>query len=71
MQCRERVRGFTRLTHGDDNRAILDDRIAIAEFAREIMLGMHLREVFEEVLPDHACVKRSALTDENHALRIR
>jgi hypothetical protein len=51
---RQRVGRFAALADGDDDRAFLDDRIAIAELAGVGRLGDDLGEIFHQVIADEA-----------------
>ena len=64
LQRGERVGRLARLADRDDDRAVLDDRVAVAELAGVLDLGRDLREVLDEVLADHRRVQRRALADE-------
>ncbi len=54
LQRRERVGGLAGLADRDDDRAVLDDRVAVAELAGVLDLGGDLREILHQVLADHA-----------------
>jgi hypothetical protein len=63
----ERVGRLARLAHGDDDRAFIDDRVAIAELAGVLDLGRDFAEVLEEVLADHRGVEGGALPEQDDA----
>ena len=67
VERREGVCGFTRLRYSDDDGAVLDERVSVAELARVLAFCRDFGEVFEEVLADHRGVKRGALCGEDDA----
>ena len=62
----EGVHGLPRLRDGDDEGVGTNDRIAVAELARELDLDRDAGPVLDRVLRDHACVRRSAAGDDDN-----
>ncbi len=63
----EGVGGLARLADRDDDGAVLDDGVAVTEFAGVLALDRELGEVLEEVLADHAGVQGGPLGADDHA----
>ena len=71
LDRRQRVGGLAGLADGDHDRAVVDDRIAVAELAGVLRLGRDAGQVFEEELADQAGVERRAAGREDDVLGLR
>ena len=61
----QRVGGLARLADRDDERGVVEDRVAVAELGGELDLDRHPGPVLDGVLRDHAGVERRAARDDD------
>src|SRR6185295_10812118 len=66
----ERVGGLAGLADRDDNRVVLDQRIAITEFAGIRRFGDDFRQIFKEIIAHETRVPRGALSGQDKTARL-
>src|SRR3954451_3958022 len=68
LHAGDRVGRLAGLRHADDQRAVVDDRIAVAVLRAVIDIDRNARRVFEQELADQSRVPRRAARDDLHLL---
>ncbi len=66
----ERVHRLARLAHRDDEGAVVDDRVAVAELVRELDIDGDPRPGLDGVLADEARVGRGAAGEHDDAVDV-
>ena len=59
------------MTHRNNDSAIFDDWVSVAEFTREVVVRWSLRKIFHQVRGHHARVQRRTGTDEHNLACVR
>jgi len=67
---RERVRRLTGLADGDDQAVLVEDRVAIAEFAAVVHFDGHVRQPFNHKFSGEPCVPARAAGDDFHIVEV-
>lgn len=69
-QGHQRVHGLAGLGDGDDQGVRAEDRVPVAELARQLHLARDTGPVLDGVLGDHARVERRTARDDDHLVQL-